>query len=338
VSIDSVRRLAADLDVTLAHAADGRARLRELLDLLVSEGVIRFPARQRLDMGKPQLPEFIWVVRERRHPARRHDPTLSGWPLQLAWVTELGLLDDEENDALTRMRSFFTHGGGVLEVPARERSVQIFGDEKRLEALEHTRLFGGSRLSLPLLRCKRIHPPFVSKRVGDGTAVLVLENHTTFNTFAELLDGDDVIGQVAYGAGWQFSASVRHLVDLRRYGIGTAASNLYFGDIDEDGLAIAAEAARVAGDVGVSPLRPATPLYRLLLATGTPQATTPVSGRRATELCEWLEPAEREPVCRLLVQGRRLAQEWVGKEVLTRDDRWREQCAAAALGVARADA
>ena len=45
-----------------------------------------------------------------------------------------------------------------LVVPARERSLEVFGDEKALDRLAGAALFGPGRLTLALLRCRRVVP------------------------------------------------------------------------------------------------------------------------------------------------------------------------------------
>jgi hypothetical protein len=62
------------------------------------------------------------------------------------------------------------------DVPMRERSLEIFGDEKALDRLVTSVLFGPGRLSLTQLRAYRSRPPLPAMRVGEGPVLLVVEN------------------------------------------------------------------------------------------------------------------------------------------------------------------
>ena len=56
-----------------------------------------------------------------------------------------------------------------VDVPIKERSLEIFGDEKRLDALRNTVLFDDGRLTLEHLRCFAVAEPM------GGNAVLTRE-------------------------------------------------------------------------------------------------------------------------------------------------------------------
>jgi hypothetical protein len=66
---------------------------------------------------------------------------------------------------------------GRPTVPMRERSLELFGDEKRLDRLATTRVFASGALTLDLLRCHSVSIPFASQWVpgvadprGNGAA------------------------------------------------------------------------------------------------------------------------------------------------------------------------
>src|SRR5260370_9171997 len=93
-----------------------------------------------------------------------------------------------------------------LVVPSRERSLEIFGDEKALDRLIGTALFAPGRLSLELLRCRRVVPRLHCEPVGKGRVLLVVENSDTFNSLAEVLRGRNYhrVGLAGWGAGTAF--------------------------------------------------------------------------------------------------------------------------------------
>jgi hypothetical protein len=193
-------------------------------------------------------------------------------------------------------------------VPLRERSLLLLGNEKRLgELLTDPSLFGAGLLSLDLLRTYRTSPPFHEHALdAHRTDALIVENWDTFVALSEAYRGT---GMLLYGAGAHVTAALpslagRPLTALR-----------YFGDLDADGLAIAARADRVARTLGLGPAKPALDLYRLMLEHGHPQpAKVP---RSVPGLSAWLEdPDLVEAATSILNAGQRIAQECVGIELL----------------------
>jgi hypothetical protein len=97
----------------------------------------------------------------------------------------------------------------------------------------------------------------------------------------------------------------------------------YFGDLDENGLRIPASAGRTAEGSGLLPVRPAAGLYGAMFSRGKPQpGQRRVPSDSATSLAAWLAPAHREEAVRLLCDGYRLAQEWVGLSYLSGSGDW----------------
>ncbi len=98
----------------------------------------------------------------------------------------------------------------------------------------------------------------------------------------------------------------------------------YFGDLDTAGLRIPAAASRLARQVGLPAVRPATTLYTALFAVGRPRgAQLALDAQRADELVGWLDPPHRQPCRLLLTEGHRIAQEAVGLAYLTATSEWR---------------
>jgi hypothetical protein len=243
------------------------------------------------------------------------------WRPELAWapsarltVGQVGLLQSVNGWLRDRGRDDDV-------VPLRERSLEVFGHEKQLDRMLTTSVFRPDRLSLDLLRTFRARPPLPSRRLGDGPVLLVVENSDTFDTLARVLTADPgQVGQIAWGAGAAFEASVVSVADLP--GITAVA---YFGDLDADGLRIPASSATLAALEGLPPVCPATGLYRLLLAAGRPQHGQPVvTAARAAELTGWLDDEQRPDVAGLLRDGARVPQETVTARLLAADPGWRD--------------
>ncbi len=205
-------------------------------------------------------------------------------------------------------------------VPLRERSLEVLGHEKALDAMLMTTVFGPTRLTLDHLRTFRTHPPLPVTRVGNGPVLLVVENDNTFHSISTVLrDDPGTVGYVAWGAGGAFEASVRSAGDLP--GIERVR---YFGDIDMAGLRIPRNAADTAGRESLPPVTPAVELYEALLATSVRQhGQSPVPTESADALSAWLgEPHLVGEVRELLIAGVRVPQEALSLTALTAHRSW----------------
>lgn len=316
VGSEDVWRAFLEADPAFVTDVDKRARLASALDELASGGRVLLPSARSFDHGSPPLPNFVTVGGPRSRPTAATGARTFPWRPELSWAAGARLASGQL-DALRAVNSWLRDNGDAgPDVAARERSLQIFGDEKALDRLSRTALFGPGRLSLTLLRCHAVHPPFVWRRVGPAPVLLVVENHHSFDTFVRLLPADGPVGAVAYGAGNHFIASVAFVADLEP----PVQRVSYFGDIDSQGLRIPVAATAVAASLGLPPVTPASGLYQLLFEVGRPaRCDSPPLPRPAAEArAGWLPESLRGPAADLLVQGLRLAQEWVGAEALLR--------------------
>jgi len=214
-------------------------------------------------------------------------------------------------------------------VPHRERSLQLFGNEKRLDHLLRTRLFTSGAITLQLLRCYIAPLPLTAQHTGNPGAepgILIVENHATYASILRLARERSArhLSQsalaVGFGAGTQLVKAIAGIQQLSP----VPEKIWYFGDLDEEGLAIAQATAKAAAQSGLPQFRPAVPLYRSLLAHGVVQVgNRAVPSVRAQELTFWLEDTEvAEAVGALLTTGKRMAQEAVGYEILRDMSQW----------------
>lgn len=306
-------QMAIEIDPSLATSPARRARIAESVDELADAELIRLPSSGAYDRtALPHLPRFVWLEREPTRAARTPGRTLP-WPPELAWASDM-LLSDEQIALLQKTSDFLRAGGQARPVaPIRERSLELLGDEKRLEALLTGSLFAEGRLTLDLLRCRIVRPPFVFFEIGPAPTLLVVENHTTFDTLRRYLAGRSDAGLIAFGAGRQFEATVEYVAELPRP-VETVA---YFGDLDDPGLAIPINASRNATRLGLPEITPAADLYRLLAAHGTRAPWERRTGEaRARRLTAWLPEDLRPAAKSLLTDGARLAQEAVTADAL----------------------
>lgn len=167
------------------------------------------------------------------------------------WCNELVFLAQEKNlkrsvrNAALEIQGFFSGGGATRPiVPIKERSYDIFGDEKKLEEIVGTAtLFGPSRLTFSALRCRLVEPVPVSESFKRGHGVIVLENEATFDSFCRLSRHTEAFKVVVYGRGNEILKCVEY---LRRLAASLEVREIsYFGDVDRRGLGIAEELAQL---------------------------------------------------------------------------------------------
>lgn len=307
----------------LVGAADRRHVLRRTLDELATANWLALPVGHNgYDRRDPPLPRSVELLAASERAQRLGVSRTEAWCPELEWAARMELTQSQLTDLL-RINQWLTDDAATaLIVPPRERSLQLFGAgfEDRLHELARTELFGRDRLSWELLCCAPVPPPFVWSPVGPSATLLVVSSHETFASIRRVLveAPSTQVGAVAHGAGSYFASSVPFSRTLDR----SIDRILYYGDVDVEDLQTAQRADRHAAAAGLPPVEPATALFSLLLEHGMPAPTRPLPAERARGLAGWLPSLLRDPAMQLLVGGLRLAQEWVGFELLLRQRIW----------------
>ena len=319
IRLDELWKVLDQVEPATRTDSQRRQILHGLIAELAAAGEVGLPAERSYDRTElPALPAFLSLRRESIAQQAPRRPAV--WHPALSWAPASRLVP-AQMERLERVNDWLQGSRDPLVVPSRERSVEIFGDEKALDRLIGGALFTPGRLSLELLRCRRVVPRLHREAVGTGSTLLIVENSDTFDSLVAVLrqrDGHRV-GLVGWGAGTGFEASVLSVADL-----GQAITEVsYFGDLDENGLRIPANASLNATGVGLPVVRPAAGLYGAMFAQGEPQpGQRRVPADTAVSLVAWLDPGHRERAAELLSGGLRLAQEWVGLSYLSRSDDW----------------
>lgn len=312
----------------LATSPDRRQHLAEALGELEVRGVL-VRAKRRQGAGPHSLPSRIVLLGRADDSPASAEVTRYPWRPELAFATGLPLRR-AEFDALIAIQAFLRDASLAASLPLGERSLQLFGDEKRLDGLvRNRRLFGPGRLTLEMLKAYRCPPPFSYGRCGDGSVALVIENAATYSSVVAALPTGSPVGVVAFGGGNAFVSTVAYFDELRAHGMPIEALR-YFGDLDPEGLRIPAGADRVAQELGLPRVLPAPALWRELLARGRPAKHPPASPETAASLATWLPQDLRAAAADHLVAGRRLAQEALSLDILRGDLSW---ASAEGLGV-----
>jgi hypothetical protein len=269
---------------------------------------------------------LVPLAAEQRLAALFGDPAVVAdkWPdlSTVKWAPELSFLANMRvgipREDLNLLNEFFVRGGGTKPmVPVKERSIELFGDEKRLDSLLVTTLFRSGHLRLEMLRCEIIGEPLGWRRGPASAAdrpLIVIENAATWHSYCRWNAERSLFSAVVYGKGFQSAACIHYLADIFAE-LGGKRQVVYFGDIDPPGLQIPQQASVYAHAHGLPVIEPHMWSYRQLLAVGRGKETD-WEGESADRFCaEWLGELA-EPVRVLFDDGRRLAQEHIGWEYL----------------------
>jgi hypothetical protein len=295
------------------NSPDRGARLLEALRQLEAAGALSLPAAGSWEkVGIPPLPQWVMLTREPRL-APTKDLRAVTWAPELGFWPELrpGQLETlvPINEFLLRRR------GRLLVVPIKERSLEVFGDEKRLDGMcTGDSLFGG-RLQLSTLGCFRVPQPLPYRLTeAPGRPVLVVENHNSFWSFGEWNHEAKRYSAVVYGAGEAFRLTGRALQQVLREVDGVGAE--YLGDLDPKGVRIPGEFNRAA-ELGSPLVRPAVAFYQWLLAHGVRRHRPECAAFDAVSAEGWLGAELATQVTGLWQTGHWIPQEALGFEQLS---------------------
>jgi hypothetical protein len=279
-------RVRIDIEVFIAAARDlarerglaGRPTelvtdaVRTLRDL----GMLSLPADRPASVLKknydhrcdPPVPLFVTVRREaaERAPApRREHP----WHPDLDFLVRERRLECPE--VWLAIDGWLKERGGDTDIVAvRERSCEIFGDEKRLDDVRKYKFFKTGAITLERLRCEDAPEPLAARlcRAGRMPVALIVENKDTFRSACIANAEALAYAAVIFGEGNAFPKRVADLGNLAEECPFREVH--YFGDIDGEGFAIAAAAEQAVLSLGGFSFSLATGLYRALRAVGRP--------------------------------------------------------------------
>lgn len=316
IGLDRLRALFAAIFRPLPERDDAHRELAACLQAAVASGRIRMPQARHLWEREREPPLPKWVQRAGADAPAPTAP-VPVWHPTIAAALEAsrpaaGLLED-----LRALDAWLKAAGGTAPLlPIQERSYEIFGDEKRLGDLLDQKFFRAGGIGPEHLRSYRVTEPFAMTpfNVTSDLAIAV-ENLATYDSLTRAAGSLPEGGRpaaVIFGRGKQFmrtceSLPVR-LPHVRRL--------LYFGDLDEEGLAIAmAVRETLAATVLVEAWEPA---YAAAFAAERPGAVSdPVPPARAAKLCAlFTDAALRDRAIATLTRGGRVPQEAVTRVAL----------------------
>jgi hypothetical protein len=285
---------------------EGRRDFVAGLRILAEQGAIKLPVQAEGwdQLGQTPLPKWVQLVVEETAPSNNWDHRTHPWHPRLTFLAQLSHV--ARPDEVCRLNAWLQQmPADEPFVPVKERSWEILGDEKRLEAIAKTTLFQSDRLSWEVLRCYVV-PHIPPHRVYPSAApvMMISENEAGFDSFCRASEKLGTFRCVVLGNGLAIDKATEFLGKaVGDYGISTV---FYLGDVDALGLAIG---RRVTADLVAKFSLVATPWipgYAAMLDTSL-AAEGPVSGD-----CAWLPPPLGARATALLASGQRAAQEGVG--------------------------
>ena len=287
----------------------------EILNQLTSESKIQLPVgKHGWDRtAKTAIPVWIEISREKNVDVLpRMDEIV--WPPELQFAATLESRVHQET--LLQIRDWLAAGGRKASlVPLKERSASIFGDEKRLDKLMKTELFGPGALTLELLHCYPIYPDLVwEKGNAEAPAILIIENSNTYHSFCRWNSISRRYAACIYGNGFMIHHTCKELPRVLQE-TNPEAKLEYFGDLDATGIRIPFHLCTLLK----APVLPAEFWYEVLVTHFEQTDKRPVKASpgawKANELA-WFSDALRLRVEQVFRSGYRLAQEFVGTDYL----------------------
>jgi hypothetical protein len=313
VALEDLKRHFYSLYPDVQNSPERGSLLLAQLRQLEADGHITLPAPGSWEsVGSPALPNWVQLAREK--PAQ---PQLdySG----VAWVPELGfwpLLKTGQFAAAKSINEFLLRRRGAFrQVPIKERSLEIFGDEKRLDALcgSSDSIFGG-HLPLKTIGCFRAAQPLPYRQAdAPGRPVLVVENHNSFWSFGEWNHDAKRYSAVVYGSGEAFIKTGAALGQVLRE--VQAVGAVYLGDLDPKGVCIPTDFNRKAAP-NEPKVEAALDLYRWVLSNGRKRDNKECVGADAGLARTWLGDRLGEELESLWKSGCWIPQEALGYEQL----------------------
>lgn len=315
VPIDAAWRTFQQMYPKLVVTSDARIRLMEILRQLAAEAKIQMPKGKRSwdRTAKTAIPMWIEISREKREEILpRMDEIV--WPPELQFAATLE--NRVHQETLFLIRDWLAAGGRKASlVPLKERSADIFGDEKRLDKLLKTELFAPGALTLELLHCYPIYPDLIwEKGNPEAPAILIIENSNTYHSFCRWNRVSGRYAACIYGNGFMIHHTCKELPRILRE-TNPAAHIEYFGDLDATGIRIPIHLNKLLE----TRVLPAESWYEVLVTHFEQIVKKPVKaspGVWTTAELNWFAAPLRARIEQVFRAGYRLAQEFVGTDYL----------------------
>lgn len=325
------RRTIGQADIWAAFVAaycdppSGPERRQWLLTALeeaARRGAIQLPVRHGRCWDRSSavvLPTVVRLAVAQPDGAARRRWRQFPWHSRLQWVLQLRTLSTEQTAFLQRIHEGLVEGWFAETECFKYRSLQLTGDEKRLETLLKGVLFGPERLTLEMLGCEADALPLATEFLSPHPVMLVFENAAPFMLARSIaaVTLPPRIGRLAYGAGKQILKAVNYFSMIE-----PAIQEIrYIGDLDAEGMRIAADLQRRSKLVVV---KPAAAFHSLMLesaaalgaADGWPAKDEP-SSKVSEGTLSFLAPDIRRRVLTIILASRRIPEEVLSRAAMS---------------------
>ena len=307
----------------LPSGPERRLWLLAALKELAARGAIRLPVRhgKQWDHGSEiALPTAVSVVNVVVNDTEQVQWRQFPWHPQLQWALQLRQLAADQVSFLMKVHEGLVEGWFAQSECFKYRSLQLTGDEKRLEILRKGILFGPGRLTLGILGCEPDALPLATELLTSAPTMVIFENAAPFMLARALATNmpHPRIGRIAYGAGKQVLKAVDYIPMIRP----KISEIFYVGDLDAEGVRIGADLQRLSKSVAV---RPAHEFHDAMLTSavklGSPKGWLVKDGH-PLELGEphisFLASDIRPKVAALIEAGRRVPEEVLSRRTMSR--------------------
>lgn len=312
ITLDELKQSYFSLHPEVQNSPERGAMLLSELRRLESMGAIALPAPGSWERaGTPALPKWVMLVRDTETVALE-DFSRVPWAPELGFWTEL---KPRQMSAAKAINEFLLRRRGAFSpVPIKERSLEIFGDEKALDAMRTgSSLFSG-RLALAALGAFQVPLPLPYRQAdAPGRPILVVENHNSFWSFGEWNHNAKRYAAVVYGAGEAFRSTGAALGQALKDVEGEGAE--YLGDLDPKGIRIPQDFNRTSAP-DEPRVRPALDLYRWLLHNGRRREKPECVNAENLLATNWLGAVLGAELTSIWQQGLWIPQEGLGYEQL----------------------
>ncbi|MFJ3977870.1 hypothetical protein [Streptomyces sp. NPDC090021] len=321
IPLDDLANAAYSADPTLLTAPERRHHLAGALHALQDDGALRLPTTRKSwdHTANPPLPHWV----ERIAPSC---PAGSRPPAR-TWVEQLSFLEGRRPSPhgyrlFTRLNDFLLAGGATRElIPLRDRSFELFGDEKFLDGIHDTKWVTDGLLSIDThLRAYLTPEPLNIIELGPAPWLLIVENTATFDNLRRILrqwPRPHEVGWIAFGDGDRIAASITTLPERLTETGHPLTEILYYGDLDYDGLHCVTLASQRSVAAGLPPLAPASGLYAALLTCARRSATA-ITPDAARTVSTWLPAPLAARTTLVLSTGTAVRQEALQLTTLSR--------------------
>lgn len=283
---------------------DGNAVYQQIKNELISENIIA-----QISGGKK-----IKIIREKKENELENIKNSIHWN-KLIHMVAMSEKNLQNLKILEKINDFLNTEKEHELVFLKERSYEIFNDEKFLDGKVKNGCLFGEKLHISVLKCIEKPSPLVYESVCKNKPVLVCENSTTYHTMCRWNKEFIGFSAVVYGSGNIFSGAHSYLDEIRD-DLGFDEI-YYFGDFDYDGFFIPANTNQKRLENRLLEIKPALFLYKMLIRFKAIKNPKKSKNIKSEIIKNWINDDEIYGVLKLCLKNNtRIPQEAINYEII----------------------